>query len=80
MAQVAATMNNPLLRDQLAAVTIPALAIWGDSDRVFTPGYGRAYAQSFADGRFALVADAGHLPQLEQPAATLALIDEFLKA
>jgi pimeloyl-ACP methyl ester carboxylesterase len=73
-------MNNPELRGALGAVTIPALVIWGDSDRIFTPGYGRAYAQSFANGRFVLVADAGHLPQLEQPEPTLALIDEFLQA
>jgi pimeloyl-ACP methyl ester carboxylesterase len=80
MARVADGMNNPELRRALGAVAIPALVIWGDSDRIFTPGYGRAYAQSFANGRFALVADAGHLPQLEQPESTLALIDEFLKA
>ncbi|MGA2012148.1 MAG: alpha/beta hydrolase [Solirubrobacteraceae bacterium] len=80
MASVARDLNAPQLRGRLGAVTIPVLAIWGDSDRIFTPGYGRAYAESFADGRFALVADAGHLPQLEQPPATLALIDEFLQA
>ena len=54
------------------------LVVWSDSDRIFTPGYGRAYAASFAHGRFALIADAGHLPQLEQPAATFAAIDDFL--
>jgi pimeloyl-ACP methyl ester carboxylesterase len=80
MALVARDMNDPELRPRLGTVTIPALLIWGDSDRIFTPGYGRAYAQSFPDGRFALVADARHLPQLEQPAATLALIDDFLQA
>jgi pimeloyl-ACP methyl ester carboxylesterase len=78
MALVARDMNNPGLRAQLTEVTVPALAIWGDSDRIFTPGYGRAYADSFANGQFALVIDAGHLPQIEQPAATLALIDAFL--
>jgi pimeloyl-ACP methyl ester carboxylesterase len=71
-------MYDPELRAQLPGVTIPALVIWGDSDEIFTPGYGRAYAASFANGRFELVADAGHLPQLEQPQATLALIDAFL--
>ena len=79
MARVARDMNNPELRGALGAVTIPALVIWGDSDGIFTPGYGRAYAQSFGNGRFALVADAGHLPQLEQPEQTLALIDDLLQ-
>jgi pimeloyl-ACP methyl ester carboxylesterase len=80
MALVARDMNDPGLRRRLGAVTIPVLAIWGESDQIFTPGYGRAYAASFANGRFALVSGAGHLPQLEQPTATLALIDDFLAA
>ena len=80
MARVARDMNNPELRTALVAVTIPALVVWGDSDGIFTPGYGRAYAQAFANGRFTLIADAGHLPQLEQPGATFAAIDSFLEA
>lgn len=80
MAVVARDMNDPGLRERLGAVTIPVLAIWGESDGIFTPGYGRAYAASFANGRFALVENAGHLPQIEQPTATLALIDDFLES
>jgi pimeloyl-ACP methyl ester carboxylesterase len=78
MAAVFRDMFDPGLRDQLAEVTIPALVIWGDSDRIFTLGYGRAYAEAFANGRFELIANAGHLPQLEQPTPTLRLIDAFL--
>jgi pimeloyl-ACP methyl ester carboxylesterase len=78
MAAVFGTMNDPALRARLGKVTIPALAIWGDSDRLFTPNYGHAYAESFANGRFALITDAGHLPQIEQPGPTLDLIDDFL--
>jgi pimeloyl-ACP methyl ester carboxylesterase len=79
MALVARDMNDPRLRGRLGDVTIPVLVIWGDSDRIFTPGYGRAYAASFPNGRFALIGDAGHLPQLEQPTATLDVIDAFLQ-
>jgi pimeloyl-ACP methyl ester carboxylesterase len=58
-------------------VSIPVLVLWGDSDGIASPDYGRAYAESFSNARFELVADAGHLPQIEQPAATFALIDAF---
>jgi pimeloyl-ACP methyl ester carboxylesterase len=51
--------------------------VWGESDRVFTPGYGAALAAAIPGARFELVAKAGHLPQLEQPEATLALLDGF---
>jgi pimeloyl-ACP methyl ester carboxylesterase len=71
-------MSDPALQAQLGRIRIPALVLWGESDRVFTPGYGRAYAAYLPAARFELVAEAGHLPQLERPAATFAAIDDFL--
>src|SRR6202521_5123643 len=50
---------------------------WHDGDGIVTPAYGAAFAQAFQSGRLEVVKDAGHLPQLEQPAATLALIDTY---
>jgi len=71
-------MSDPALQARLGRIGIPALVLWGESDRVFTPGYGRAYADQLGNARFELIAGAGHLPQLEQPAATFAAIDGFL--
>jgi pimeloyl-ACP methyl ester carboxylesterase len=71
-------MHDPELEPKLAAVTVPALLLWGESDRICTPAYGQAYARAFADARFDVIAEAGHLPQLEQPAATFATIDSFI--
>jgi pimeloyl-ACP methyl ester carboxylesterase len=71
-------MHDPGLRQRLGAVRIPVLVLWGDSDGIFTPGYGHGYAASFPNATFELVQDAGHLPQLERPAATMALIDRFV--
>jgi pimeloyl-ACP methyl ester carboxylesterase len=70
-------MHDPGLRERLGEVSIPVLVLWGDSDGIASPDYGRAYAESFSNARLELVADAGHLPQIEQPAATFALIDAF---
>lgn len=71
-------MSDPALQARLGGIRIPALVLWGESDRVFTPAYGRAYAAQLGNARFESVAAAGHLPQLEQPAATFAAIDGFL--
>jgi pimeloyl-ACP methyl ester carboxylesterase len=71
-------MYDPTLLGRLGDIRIPVLLIWGDSDRVFTPGYGAGYAAAFDSARFEIVKDAGHLPQLEQPAATFELIDSFV--
>ena len=40
--------------------------------------YGRAYAESFANGHFAPIAEAGHFPQIEQPGAVLGAIGDFV--
>ncbi len=71
-------MSDPKLLRRLGEVTIPALVIWGESDRIMPPSYGRAFAAAFPNGRFELVEKAGHLPQLERPAETFALIDGFM--
>lgn len=73
-------MNDPKLMRRLARVRIPVLAIWGDSDGIVTPAYGADFADAFQNGRVEVVKDAGHLPQIEQPAATLALIDAYANA
>ncbi|QJT05907.1 alpha/beta fold hydrolase [Streptomyces asoensis] len=70
-------MSDPTLRPRLAAVTTPTLVLWGESDRIATPAYGKEYAASFGNARFEVVAEAGHLPHLEQPARTFSLLDEF---
>ena len=78
MRVVAGDMCDSKLMRRLARVRIPALAIWGDSDGIVTPEYGAAYANAFPNGRLEVIKDAGHLPQIEQPATTFAVIDAYL--
>lgn len=80
MAVLARDMCDPELLDRLGQVKIPVLVVWGEADRIVTPAYGAAYAAAFPDARFERIAKAGHLPQIEQPAATFAVIDAFLGA
>lgn len=70
-------MGNHKLRRLLKRVNIPALVVWGESDGVVDTDYGRAYAQALPHARFELIPEAGHLPQIEQPARLLKLIEEF---
>jgi pimeloyl-ACP methyl ester carboxylesterase len=71
-------MADPKLLRRLGEVEVPALVLWGESDRIATPGYGRALAAALPKGRFEVVKGAGHLPQFEQPEAIFAAIDGFL--
>ncbi|MEU0029147.1 alpha/beta hydrolase [Streptomyces sp. NPDC006335] len=72
-------MHDPALLSRLGQIQVPALLLWGESDRVVTPAYGAVYADAFGDGRLEVIPKAGHLPQIEQPDATFALIDEYLR-
>lgn len=67
-------MHDPKLLRRLARVTVPTRLIWGESDRIVTPAYGAAYAAAFPDATFHTVPKAGHLPHIEQPEATYALL------
>jgi pimeloyl-ACP methyl ester carboxylesterase/quercetin dioxygenase-like cupin family protein len=71
------TMADPTLLGRLPGISIPALIVWGAADRMVPPEHGKAYAEAIPGGQFRLIADAGHLPQLETPAELLAVIREF---
>jgi pimeloyl-ACP methyl ester carboxylesterase len=55
------------------------LVVWGEADRVADLGYGRALAASIPGAEFVTVPGAGHLPHIERPESTFALIDAFLE-
>ncbi|MGY4644332.1 alpha/beta fold hydrolase [Cellulomonas sp. URHB0016] len=79
MRAVAGTsMSDPTLLGRLGAVDVPTLVVWGASDRVVTPAYGRAVAAAVPGAAFVEIPAAGHLPHLEEPGATWAAIDSFL--
>ena len=69
--------GDPKLQRRLSSVNIPVLVGWGESDRVVDAEYGRAYAFAFPHGRFELIPEAGHLPQIEQPQRLLTLVMNF---
>jgi pimeloyl-ACP methyl ester carboxylesterase len=52
----------------------PTLLLWGDSDRIVDPEYGRAYAAAIPTARFQLLGATGHLPQLETPGQLLQVV------
>jgi pimeloyl-ACP methyl ester carboxylesterase len=60
-------MHDPKLKGRLRRIDIPTLVLWGEKDGIVAPDYGRAYAAAISGAHFALIADAGHFPHLEQP-------------
>lgn len=73
-------MHTPGLKRWLRRIRVPALVLWGESDRVMPPDYGRAYCEAIRGARFRTIAEAGHYPHLENPEDFVSEIRSFLKA
>jgi len=71
-------MYNPQLKQWLHRIAVPTLVVWGASDRIVSPEYGRAYAGLIPGARFELIEAAGHHPELEQPRAFVECVARFL--
>jgi pimeloyl-ACP methyl ester carboxylesterase len=72
-------MYNPALKRWLKRIAVPTLVLWGDSDGIVAPAYGRAYAALIPGARFETVAKAGHSPHIEQPEAFVDRVVGFLE-
>ena len=70
---------NPRLKRWLHRIAVPTLLLWGASDQIVTPEYGRAYADLIPGSRFELIPEAGHHPELEQPEAFAERVVRFLR-
>jgi pimeloyl-ACP methyl ester carboxylesterase len=71
-------MHNPKLRQRLGRIDVPTLVVWGDSDKIVSLDYGRAFAAGIPGAKFATIANAGHYPYLEQPEAFAQAVLPFL--
>jgi pimeloyl-ACP methyl ester carboxylesterase len=56
------------LRHSIDAITVPALVVVGEHDRVTPPSAAVELAGALPDGRLSVISGAGHLPMLERPA------------
>jgi pimeloyl-ACP methyl ester carboxylesterase len=69
---------NRGLAKRLHRVAAPTLIVWGASDRIASPRYAEAFRQRIAGARVEIVEQAGHLPQVEQPARLAEVTSFFL--
>ncbi|MFZ4185265.1 alpha/beta fold hydrolase [Streptomyces pseudogriseolus] len=61
------TMSDPTLAKRLTGIHLPFHVLWGESDRLVTPQYGRAYAAAIPMATFTPLPRTGHMPQVETP-------------
>ncbi len=64
--------------EDLPVLRVPALVVHGEADTLAPPGNAHRYAARIPGARLALLAGVGHYPQVEDPAALLAVVGPFL--
>ncbi len=67
-----------LLWDDMTQLEVPTRLIWGDHDSILPFTSGEELAGLMPDAQLTVIADAGHMPQLDQPAAVAAVLDPLL--
>jgi 3-oxoadipate enol-lactonase len=65
-------------RDRAAAIGVPTLVVCGVLDAVTPPALSEALAAAIPGAELALINGAGHLANLEKPAAFNSAVDRFL--
>ncbi len=71
------TTNTP---PSLRTPTCPTLVVWGEYDRVSPIENGKKIAGEINGAKFAIVHQAAHLPQIEQPGEFHQIVLPFLQA
>ena len=73
-----ALLGRPDSMPTLSTITVPTLVIVGDEDAITPPKEARAMHQQIRGSRLEVLAGAGHLSNLERPAAFNAVLAEFM--
>ncbi|HYX33905.1 MAG TPA: alpha/beta hydrolase [Oligoflexus sp.] len=59
--------NRYILQDNLALITAPTLAIWGENEHIFHPSGAQVLKTQKPDQQVIVMPETGHLPQMEKP-------------
>jgi pimeloyl-ACP methyl ester carboxylesterase len=66
------------LAKRLHRIEAPTLIVWGKQDRLVSSAYAAEFGRRIAGSRVEIIDACGHIPQLEQPEKTYALVGDFL--
>ncbi len=67
-------------RDEIGRIACPSLVVWGDEDTGLPPQLARPLAEGLGGAPVVVLPDAGHVCNLEQPAAFERAVEDFLAA
>jgi pimeloyl-ACP methyl ester carboxylesterase len=63
---------------RIKALRLPTLVVWGGRDRLIPPAIAQRFIEDIPGAQLALFPELGHVPQEEDPLATVAAVKAFL--
>ncbi|PVY57490.1 MULTISPECIES: alpha/beta fold hydrolase [unclassified Simplicispira] len=71
--------RNTGREQDIRGLQLPTLILWGQHDRLIPPVNGDRFAADIAGSQLVVFEGLGHVPQEEDPVATLAVVQRFLQ-
>jgi pimeloyl-ACP methyl ester carboxylesterase len=71
--------HNTGREQDIRDLKIPTLILWGARDRLIPPANGDRFAADIQGSQLVVFPELGHVPQEEDPAATVAVVQKFLE-
>ncbi len=78
LAQRFAQMPAGIHPERIPALKVPTLILWGRRDRLLPPADAERFHRDIGGSRLIVFDQLGHVPQEEDPAATVAAVKQFL--
>jgi pimeloyl-ACP methyl ester carboxylesterase len=69
---------NRGLRNRAHRISAPTLIVWGQEDKIIPPSYAEEFKRLIPNATVATIPNAGHLPDVEQPARLAEEVLSFL--
>jgi pimeloyl-ACP methyl ester carboxylesterase len=66
------------LHKRLHRITASTLVVWGENDNLIPARYAQEFGERIRNSRVEVLAECGHIPQMERMPETLALVRDFL--
>jgi len=71
--------HNTGREQDIRELKMPTLILWGGRDRLIPPAYAQRFAKDIAGAKLLMFNELGHVPQEEDPVATVAAVQAFVQ-
>ena len=69
---------NPSLERWLHRISVPALVMWGENDKLFPSAYAKRWGELIPNAKVEVIPQCGHVPSTEKPDVTAKTFFEFI--